>query len=79
LDYCCIVINHIFCYVSTAQNSEQNFVPLPTFNINPGNVEFFMEVGPGSITIDSLETTVVTNGNTGGTSGEIDPNGKCCK
>lgn len=37
------------------------------FNITPGNVEFFMEVGPGSITIDSLEATVVTNsGNMGG-------------
>lgn len=59
---------------SEAQNSEQNFVPQPTFNITPGNVEFFMEVGPGSITIDSLETTVVTNGNTGGSPGGIDPN-----
>jgi hypothetical protein len=38
-----------------------------------------MEVGPGSITIDSLEATVVTNGNTGGTSGGIDGNGKYCK
>jgi hypothetical protein len=35
-----------------------------------------MEVGPGSITIDSLEATVVTNGNTGGTSGGMDANGK---
>jgi len=38
-----------------------------------------MEVGPGSITIDSLEATVVTNGNTGGTSGGLDTNGKYCK
>lgn len=66
-------------YVSTAQNSEQGFVPQPTFNITPGNVEFFMEVGPGSITIDSLEATVVTNGNTSGPSGGVDPNGKYCK
>jgi hypothetical protein len=71
-------MNCIVCYVSAAQNSEQNFVPQPTFNITPGNVEFFMEVGPGSITIDSLETSVVTNGNTGGSPGGIDPSGKCC-
>jgi hypothetical protein len=38
-----------------------------------------MEVGPGSITIDSLEATVVTNGNTGGAPGGIDPGGKYCK
>lgn len=72
-------MNCSVCYVSAAQNSEQNFVPQPTFNITPGNVEFFMEVGPGSITIDSLETTVVTNGNTGGSTLGIDPSGKCCK
>jgi hypothetical protein len=38
-----------------------------------------MEVGPGSITIDSLETAVVASGNIGGTSGGIDANGKYCK
>jgi hypothetical protein len=65
--------------VSTAQHSEQGFVPQPTFNITPGNVEFFMEVGPGSITIDSLEATVVTNGSTSGAPGGIDPSGKYCK
>lgn len=38
-----------------------NFVP-PVFvnNLNP-NMEFFMEVTPESITIDSLETTVVSS------------------
>lgn len=53
-------------------------MPQPTFNITPGNVEFFMEVSPGSITFDSLEATVVTSGNTGGTSGGLDANGKYC-
>jgi hypothetical protein len=38
-----------------------------------------MEVGPGSITIDSLEATVVTSGNTNGAPGGIDANGKYCK
>lgn len=68
-------INHSIFHFPLAQNSDQGFVPQPTFNITPGNVEFFMEVGPGSITIDSLEATVVTNGNSGGTSGGIVTNG----
>ncbi|RZF38915.1 hypothetical protein LSTR_LSTR005162 [Laodelphax striatellus] len=34
------------------------------FNVmGPGNFEFFMDYSPGSITIDSLEATVVTNSN----------------
>ncbi|XP_067008462.2 large proline-rich protein BAG6 [Anabrus simplex] len=57
--------------VQTTQQEQRSQVQLgngqeTTFNITPGNVEFFMEVGPGSITIDSLEATVVTNGNAGG-------------
>ena len=35
-----------------------------------------MEVGPGSITIDSLEATVVTNSNTSGAQTGADSNGK---
>ncbi|KAJ9592525.1 hypothetical protein L9F63_015798, partial [Diploptera punctata] len=49
--------------------------PHPSFNITPGNVEFFMEVGPGSITIDSLEATVVTNSSTSGQQSGADTNG----
>ncbi|XP_069694192.1 large proline-rich protein BAG6 isoform X2 [Periplaneta americana] len=59
--------------VTQAQSADQGFVPQPTINITPGNVEFFMEVGPGSITIDSLEATVVTNGNASGAQGGVDP------
>lgn len=32
-------------------------------NIGGPNFEFYMDVAPGSITIDSLEATVVTNAN----------------
>ena len=35
-----------------------------------------MEVGPGSITIDSLEATVVTNSNTSGVQSGTDSNSK---
>lgn len=41
----------------TTSNAQE---PVPPFGSNP-NMEFFMEVTPGSITIDSLETTVVTS------------------
>ncbi|GLH04976.1 Uncharacterized protein GBIM_10621 [Gryllus bimaculatus] len=47
--------------VAAEQTSNTAAQDKPAFNITPGNVEFFMEVGPGSITIDSLEATVVTN------------------
>ncbi|XP_047104408.1 large proline-rich protein BAG6 isoform X2 [Schistocerca piceifrons] len=58
------------------RQTEGNSVPHPTFHITPGNVEFFMEVGPSSITIDSLEATVVTNSNGGnGGNGGTDGNG----
>ncbi|XP_056647813.1 large proline-rich protein bag6-B isoform X2 [Diorhabda sublineata] len=49
----------------TTNNSSSNTIPNRensqpgSFNLNNPNVEFFMEVTPEGITIDSLETTVV--------------------
>lgn len=42
-------------------NGDPEVLVVPSFMNNP-NMEFFMEVTPESITIDSLETTVVTSG-----------------
>ncbi|KAK3907617.1 Large proline-rich protein BAG6 [Frankliniella fusca] len=53
-----------------------SIVTLPVGMIDiPTNVEFFMEVGPSTITIDSLEATMVTSGSfTPGTNGTTDGN-----
>lgn len=57
-----------------------SIVTLPVGMIDiPANVEFFMEVGPSTITIDSVEATMVTSGSfTPGTNGiATDGNRKC--
>lgn len=46
----------------------------PVVSISPGNVEFFMELGQGGATIDSIQATVVTNGNSGSSGGESNTN-----
>ncbi|XP_026277950.1 large proline-rich protein bag6-A isoform X1 [Frankliniella occidentalis] len=58
------------------QSRGGSIVTLPVGMIDiPTNVEFFMEVGPSTITIDSLEATMVTSGSfTPGTNGTTDGN-----
>lgn len=45
----------------TPRPGDPNLVVMPPVFVNNPNMEFFMEVTPESITIDSLETTVVTS------------------
>lgn len=47
-----------------------------TFSLVPANLEFIMEVGPSSITIDALEASVLTNASGNSSNGNGDPNGK---